>query len=195
MEEHTPEQSGLEGRKNEYILKALKLLKDGVNQEEMGNEFRKEWKEFGYQNEVIDTSLEEISKQVNELLGVRIQTKGIQPAIETSSTTVPSTASAHTTFPLKKRFPDPEQFDGTRSFYKGWRMKCQAKLRMDSFMYLSEEDRNFYIFSRTTSKASSTLIPWLESNSGKPTSLLWEFMDEEFGDRFEKTSALDKLRV
>lgn len=156
------------------------LLKDGVSQEEIAKIFRNEWKELDYEEEVIEESMDYIANQVRELLATG------KPATDTLST--------QSTLPPKKRFPDPEQFDGTRSLYKGWRMKCQAKLKMDGFMYPSEEDKNFYIFSRTTSKASSILIPWLETNSGHPTLSLWKFMDEEFGDRFEKTSALDKLQ-
>jgi hypothetical protein len=94
----------------------------------------------------------------------------------------------------KKRYPDPELFDGTRSKYQGWKYNCQAKLRGDGFLYPLDEEKNQYIFLRTKDKATSTLLPWLRINEKKPVQDLWAFMDIEFGDQFEEESAIDKLQ-
>ena len=113
---------------------------------------------------------------------------------KTESATPPELTAALPTFTAKRRYPDPELFDGTRSKYQGWKYNCQAKLTGDGFLYPTDIDRNQYIFSRTKDRANSTLLPWLRAHPQGETSALWAFMDVEFGDQYEEESAIDKLQ-
>ena len=110
------------------------------------------------------------------------------------STTPPEPTAALPTLTARKRYPDPEIFDGTRSKYQGWKYNCQAKLTGDGFLYQEDIERNQYIFSRTKDRANSTLLPWLRVNERGQTAALWAFMDIEFGDQYEEESAIDKLQ-
>lgn len=95
---------------------------------------------------------------------------------------------------IKRRYPDPEMFDGTRSKYQGWKYACQAKLVGDGALYPSDVNKNQYILLRTKDKAMNTLLPWMRIHEQKPVSELWAFMDIEFGDQHEEESAIDKLQ-
>lgn len=113
---------------------------------------------------------------------------------KTGSATPPELTATPPILTAKKRYPDPELFDGTRSKYQGWKYNCQAKLTGDGFLYSTDIDRNQYIFSRTKDRANSTLLPWLRVHRQGETSALWSFMDIEFGDQYEEESAIDKLQ-
>ena len=59
----------------------------------------------------------------------------------------------------KKKYPDPEHFDGTQDKYLGWKYNCQGKLAGDSFLYPQDNNQKRYILSRTKDKANKSLLP------------------------------------
>jgi len=105
------------------------------------------------------------------------------PPIETSQ--VP----AH-----KRKFPDPERFDGTRDNYPGWKFECEGKLEYDRSMFPTKDAKIRYVLSRTKDKANQVLLPWVLENRGGSVAGLWEHMDTQFQDVHQQQRALDKLR-
>jgi hypothetical protein len=97
---------------------------------------------------------------------------------------------AHT----RRRFPDPERFDGARANYPGWKFECEGKLKYDAHLYPSEDAKIRYILSRTKDKANQVLLPWILENKHGLVQELWEHMDTQFQDVHQQKRALNKLR-
>jgi hypothetical protein len=101
-----------------------------------------------------------------------------------------STQATHS----RRKFPDPERFDGTRANYPGWKFECEGKLEYDSHLYPSEDAKKRYVLSRTKDKANQVLLPWILENKLGPVEELWEHMDTQFLDVHQQKRALNKLR-
>jgi hypothetical protein len=94
----------------------------------------------------------------------------------------------------KRKFPDPERFDGNRSGYPGWKYECEGKLEYDQHLYPTDDAKKRYILSRTKEKANQVLLPWILENRTSPVEELWEHLDTQFLDVHQQKRALNKLR-
>jgi hypothetical protein len=95
----------------------------------------------------------------------------------------------------RKRLPDPQRFNGTRSEYQGWRLAINGKFTADGDDYPTPELRCQYIYSRLEGKAHTIATPFMEScqESGYDAERMWTFLDSCFKDHHVETRARDKI--
>jgi len=95
----------------------------------------------------------------------------------------------------RKRLPDPQRFNGTRSEYPGWRLAITGKFAADGDDYTTSELYCQYVYSRLEGKARTIATPFMEScqKSGYDTDRLWTFLDSCFKDHHVETRARDKI--
>jgi hypothetical protein len=103
-------------------------------------------------------------------------------------------APAYSEKPSKRRLPDPDRFDGSRSNYPGWKYECEGKLEYDAHLFPTEDAKKRYVLSRTKDKANQSLLPWILENRLSSVEELWEHMDAQFLDVHQQKRALNKLR-
>ena len=48
---------------------------------------------------------------------------------------------------LKRRLPNPDRFDGSRSNYLGWKYECEGKLEYDAYLFPTEDAKKRYVLS------------------------------------------------
>jgi len=96
--------------------------------------------------------------------------------------------------PQKKRLPDPERFDGSRSNYPGWKYECEGKLQYDLHLFPTEDAKKRYVLSRTRDKANQVLLPWILENRLGSVEEMWQHMDTQFLDVHQQKRSLNRLR-
>jgi hypothetical protein len=85
------------------------------------------------------------------------------------------------------------EYKGTRSKWREWSLKAQAKLRIDGNL-LTEQEKLWYLYSRLEDSAAKVAAPWMNTPGMTAPKLLAK-LETIFGDPGLAVRALGKLRT
>ena len=108
------------------------------------------------------------------------------------SPTIQATANSH----KRRRLPDPDMFDGTRSKFAAFEQQLMAKVENDKEDFENDKIAVDYAYSRMKGPGAALVLPYIRTSkaSGKyDFNAFLHFLKAMFGDQHEEERARDRL--
>lgn len=211
----------MELKRNHLAIRAMKMRKSGSSQEEVNNLLRQQIAgDMDIPEESKQGFFDSVLAEVQELVGVTAQPSndtytGVAMNTTTSNPTSDDNPSSHPQGPpawvapllaaigqnqpvqaRKKKFLDPDTFDGSQKKYPVFKQQLLAKIDADPEDFPSAKKVYDYTLMRTTGFAGRIMLSFIEhANKVGNHSIdgFWEFLDTEFLDPHIVHKARDRL--
>jgi hypothetical protein len=202
----------MEQKRDILTVRVMKMKKTGISQEEVNNGLKQLITD---DQTVLEESKMELYKsvlqEVEDLIGSATHASsrdkthpsqprpgGIPPDQEPPSWLAPllSAIGQSQTKVSKKKFLDPDTFDGSQTKYPVFKQQLKAKFDADPEDFPTAKKVYDYTLMRTTGSAARIMLSFIEqANDAGDHSMVnfWSFLDSEFLDPHIVHKARDKL--
>lgn len=216
----TPKASVMERKRDLLTVKVMRMMKTGISEEGVNESLRQLIADDKSVPE--DSKMElynTVSQEVEDLTGLKTHPS---PAMDTSGAeeTLPSQPEPSGTFPnhdqeppswlaplllaigqqqpksSKKKFLDPDTFDGSQKKYPVFKQQLKAKFDADPEDFPTPKKVYDYTLMRTTGSAARIMLSFIEDankSSSHSMETFWDFLDSEFLDPHIVHRARDRL--